>query len=135
MSAEASGLRERIRQAVAGPVGEAEKLLNDLGSVNSETRLSILISGWGRGLSAALEELAMAVDELRQQGVPAAPEPASTTATAEPPSRESTAEEQATPDDTTDATEGQLLEEAKKSREQTAELAQETEEARRVLEQ
>jgi hypothetical protein len=133
MGVDASGLRERVRQAVAGAVGEAEKLLNDLEHANSETRLSILISAWGRGLSAALEELAMAVDELRQQGVSAIPEQVPTTATAEPPSREKGAEEEPAPADT-DATEEQLREEAKKSREQTAELERETEKVRREIE-
>jgi hypothetical protein len=51
----AMGLRERVQQAIAGPVGESERLLNDLPSADAETKLSILVSGWGRGLSAALE--------------------------------------------------------------------------------
>jgi hypothetical protein len=61
-------LRERIRLAIEAPVGEAEKLLSELKDADSETRLSILISGWSRGLASALEELAIAVDELQQSG-------------------------------------------------------------------
>jgi len=61
------GLRERVQQAIAGPVGESERLLNDLPTADAETKLSILVSGWGRGLSAALEELAIAIDDLQGQ--------------------------------------------------------------------
>jgi hypothetical protein len=63
MTNEPDGLRERIREAIAQPVAEAEKLLSELTDVDRETKLSILISGWGRGLAAALEELAIAIDE------------------------------------------------------------------------
>src|SRR4051795_3576218 len=66
MNRQASGLRERIRKAIEAPVRDAEKLLNELSDADGDTRLSILISGWSRGLAAALEELAIAVDELRQ---------------------------------------------------------------------
>ena len=61
------GLRERIRRAVQEPVNEAEKLLDELQDADGETKLSILISGWGRGLAAGLEELAIAIDEQPQQ--------------------------------------------------------------------
>src|SRR6266508_1956648 len=37
-------MRERVRQAIAGPVAEAEKLLADLQDADADTRLSIL---WG----------------------------------------------------------------------------------------
>ena len=64
------GLRERVQQAIAGPVGESERLLNDLPTADAETKLSILVSGWGRGLSAALEELAIAIDTCRDDEPP-----------------------------------------------------------------
>jgi hypothetical protein len=40
------GLRERVQQAIAGPVGESERL-NDLPTADAQTKLSILVSGWG----------------------------------------------------------------------------------------
>src|SRR5439155_17502832 len=69
------GLRQRVRKAIEGPVGQADKLLADLGAADDATKLEILISGWGRGLSAALEELAIAVEDLQARGRPPA-EPA-----------------------------------------------------------
>ena len=35
------GLRERVQQAIAGPVGESERLLNDLPTADAETKLKI----------------------------------------------------------------------------------------------
>jgi hypothetical protein len=125
-------LRERIREALDGPVEEADKLLSELTTASSETKLSILISGWGRGLAAALEELAIAIDDLRQ-------------AAEAPPENESRFDrvdevevERERPDDRADtgeASEAQLLDEAKKSREATAALREEAQDARRELEQ
>jgi len=47
------GLRERVQQAIAGPVGESERLLNDLPTADAETKLSILVNGWGRTIGCA----------------------------------------------------------------------------------
>jgi hypothetical protein len=47
--------RERVQQAVEGSVAEAMKLLDEARGADTETRLMILINGWGRGLSAGLE--------------------------------------------------------------------------------
>ena len=135
MNRETSGLRERIRQAIAAPVEEAEKLLGELKHADGETRLSILISGWSRGLAAALEELAIAVDELRQPG------PSATTATSPPPKIEegvseqavTETEEQAAHADLEESGEERLLDEARRSREETAELQKQSELARREL--
>ena len=116
------GQRERIRRAIQEPVNEAEKLLDELQDADGETKLSILISGWGRGLAAGLEELAIAIDEQPKQPAAAAsdssrPEPKSDEAqTREPEEREDASA------DHTPADEEQLLEEAKQSREKTAEV-------------
>lgn len=117
------GLRERIRRAIQEPVDEAEKLLDELQDADGETKLSILISGWGRGLAAGLEELAIAIDEQPQPHPATAatdssrPEPASDEVeTREPQERKDASA------DHTAADEEQLLEEAKRSREKTAEV-------------
>ena len=134
MSGQESGLRERIRKAIEAPVGEAEKLLSELRDADSETKLSILISGWSRGLAAALEELAIAVDELRQPGRRV------TTETSPPPDAEEGVSEQAPTEeraehaDLKEAGDDRLLDEARRSREQTAELREQAERARRELE-
>jgi hypothetical protein len=124
------GLRERVQQAIAGPVGESERLLNDLPTADAETKLSILISGWGRGLSAALEELAIAIDDLQGQRTTETP-------AATPLSRqaEETSSEPAERTDLTNADEGQLIDEARKSREETADAREKAKQARRQLEQ
>jgi len=124
------GLRERVQQAIAGPVGESERLLNDLPTADAETKLSILVSGWGRGLSAALEELAIAIDDL--QGHRTTETPAAT-----PPSgqAEETSSEPGERTDLTNADEAQLIDEARKSREETADAREKAKHARRRLEQ
>jgi hypothetical protein len=134
MNEQARPLRARIRQAIEAPVGEAEKLLNELKDADGETRLSILISGWGRGLAGALEELAIAVDELQQLGP-------RETIESNPPveAEDAVSEPTATPEragqaDLEEAGDERLHDEAKRSREQTAELRKQTEQARRELE-
>jgi hypothetical protein len=125
----AMGLRERVQQAIAGPVGESERLLNDLTTADAETKLSILVSGWGRGLSAALEELAIAIDDLQGQRIIETP-------AAAPPSRqaEETSSEPAERTDLTNADEAQMIDEARKSREESADAREEAKQARRRLE-
>jgi hypothetical protein len=124
------GLRERVQQAIAGPVGESERLLNDLPTADAETKLSILASGWGRGLSAALEELAIAIDDLQGQRTTETP-------AATPPSgqAEETSSEPAERTDLKNADEAQLIDEAGKSREETADAREKAKQARRQLEQ
>ncbi len=124
------GLRERVEQAIAGPVGESERLLNDLPSADAETKFSILVNGWGRGLSAALEELAIAIDDLQGQRTTETP-------AATPPSgqTEETSSEPAERTDLTNADEAQLIDEARKSREETADAREKAKQARRRLEQ
>jgi hypothetical protein len=134
MSRQSRGLRERIRLAIEAPVGDAEKLLNDLKDADSETRLTILISGWSRGLASALEELAIAVDELHEPGERAMAEPSPPTVAREAVSEQAGTEGQAPHADLEEAGDERLHEEARRSREQTAELQKETEQARRELE-
>lgn len=137
MKNEPKGLRERIHDALAEPVEDAEKLLSELTDADSETKLSILISGWGRGFAAALEELAIAVDDLRAH-VSQEPERARATPAEERPPPQPKGDEQTEQSersDTADLGEGRLLDEAKKSREATAELRREAERARREVEQ
>ena len=134
MSRQAGGLRERIRQAIEAPVAEAEKLLADLKDADSETRLTILISGWSRGLASALEELAIAVDELSQPSDPATAEPSQPTSNDEAVREQTATEEQPARPDLDEAGEDLLLDEARRSREETAELQEQTEQARRELE-
>jgi hypothetical protein len=116
------GPRERIRRAIQEPVSEAEKLLGELQDADGETKLSILISGWGRGLAAGLEELAIAIEEQPQKPATVAsdssrPEPApNEVQTREPQERKDASA------DHTAADEEQLLEEAKRSREKTTEV-------------
>ena len=134
MGGEGNGVRERVQRALAGPVAESEKLLADLGDADAETRLSILASGWFRGLAAALEELAIAVDDLRAQ-------PAAETPPAQPPARQVIETPAQIPpaesSERIDLSEGdpeQMIDAARKSREEATKLRQEAEQARRELE-
>jgi hypothetical protein len=129
-----SGLRDRIRLAIETPVREAEKLRNELTDADSETRLSILIDGWCRGLASAIEELAIAIDELRQPEPRAEGETSSATPAAKVDAEHATTEDHAAQADLEDAGEERLSEEAKRSREQTAELQEQTKQARSELE-
>ncbi len=134
MSRQASRLRERVRLAIEAPVEEAEKLLNELKDADSETRLSILISGWSRGLASALEELAIAVDELQQPGLRARVEPSPATAAEEAVSEQAATEEPAMHADLEEAGDERFIDEASRSREETAGLRKQAEQVRRELE-
>lgn len=103
-----TGLRARIRRAIQEPVDRSAKLLDELQDGDDHTKLSILISGWGRGLAAGLEELAVAVEE--HQGKP-------TTSGSASPRRA----------DLAGADEEQLLDEARRSLDETAEAREELE--------
>jgi hypothetical protein len=134
MGGEGNGVRERVQRALAGPVAESEKLLADLRDADAETRLSILASGWFRGLAAALEELAIAVDDLRAQPTPETPpgqppggQDIETPAQAPPAERPERI-------DLSDADPEQMIDTARKSREEVRKLRQEGEQARRRLE-
>jgi hypothetical protein len=126
------GARERVRDAIQASVDDAQRDLRDLRDADFETRLTVVVDGWARGFAAALEELAIAVDELERQGREArVAEPEAVPALAEPASKpEDDAEEL----DLSGADEDRLAEEARRSRAATAELHEKTEEARRELE-
>lgn len=71
--------RERVKRAIEAPVDEAAKLLDESSGAELETRLAMRIDGWGRGLAAGLEELAVTLAELRRAAAPDKPhEPPST---------------------------------------------------------
>lgn len=125
-------LRARVHRAIAHPVAEAEKLLAELDDASIETTMPILLSGWGRGLAAGLEELARAIDQLGRP--PAAP------ATAAPPPQPRGHDEPLQPArhgdrrELSGAGERELEEAALRSREETAEAARHTDDARREME-
>lgn len=62
--------RTRVQNAIEGPVADAVKLLDEARGADTETRLMMLINGWGRGLAAGLEELALAIDRSRRADSP-----------------------------------------------------------------
>jgi hypothetical protein len=128
------GQREHVRKAIEAPVSESEKLLAELTNATTETKLSILISGWGRGLAAGLEELAIAIAELQEKrpGTPTVSAPPIEEFEHAPQQNPS---EEGSPADLEDASEERLLDEAKRSREQTSEVRKESQHARRELEQ
>lgn len=114
--------RERVKQAIEAPVAEAAKLLDESRSSDVETRLVMLIDGWGRGLAAGIEELAIAVAELRRtSSVDEMPSPH--------PAAAKTSENNETSDEPRDheqpRTEDELRADAARSREETAELREE----------
>jgi hypothetical protein len=125
------GTRERVRGAIQRPVDDAEQELRELQDADPTTRLTVLIDGWARGLAAALEELAIALDDLGRR----LPQPTGAEEAA------SEVEEPRVPSDDREehldlagADEDKLAEEARRSRAATAELHEEGEEARRSLE-
>jgi hypothetical protein len=126
------GARERVRDAIAGPVDAAEQELLELEDADTATRLTVLIDGWARGLAGALEELAVAVDELERR-LPETTEAAQEQVA--PEVEEPTIESEDRDDgvDLAGADEDELVVEARRSREATAELHEEGEEARRRL--
>ena len=66
--------RQRVHEAVEAAVREAADLA-ERSNAGGEDRLRILVDGWGRALSAALEELAVSLDELQRLVRPSEPEP------------------------------------------------------------
>jgi hypothetical protein len=124
------GLRERIRHAIQEPVTGSAKLLDGLKDPAMETKLSIQISGWGRGLAAGLEELAIAIEQLQQQPTTVDTASPTTKPVPERAPEQAPQEEQEARADVTRADEEKLLEEAKRSREETAQARKETESTR-----
>lgn len=60
------GVRDRVVQALEDPVLQAEKLLAEAQHADGHTRLELLVNGWFRGIAAALEEIAVELDEQRR---------------------------------------------------------------------
>jgi hypothetical protein len=126
------GARERVRDAIQAPVDVAEQELRELQDADTETRLTVLIDGWARGLAGALEELAIAVDELERRLPEAtAPEERAAPEIEEPATESDDRDEEI---DLAGEDEDRLAEEARRSRAATAELHEAGEEARRELE-
>jgi hypothetical protein len=127
-------VRERVRRAIAGPVAEADKLLAELQDADADTRVSILVTGWFRGLAAALEELSIAVDDLLTQLAAETPVAAPLPEESEETPSPSTPQQSSERVDLPESDEKQLSETVRKSREETAKLRQEAKRARRRLE-
>jgi hypothetical protein len=126
------GVRERVQEAIQAPVEAAAQELRELQDADVETRLTLLIDGWARGLAAALEELAVALDDLeRRRPVPSAGEQPAVPAVEEPARDVGDRPEEL---DLEGAGEDRLIDEARRSRVATAELRKEGDEARRRLE-
>jgi hypothetical protein len=120
------GLRERIHTAIQGPVDEATKLIDTSEELDEHTRITLLLNGWFRGVSAGLEELATAIEELQRSDQDAlAPEPESSE-TAVPAQRNGEPAEERDRS-LEDSSEAQLLEEARASRQETEALRREAE--------
>jgi hypothetical protein len=120
--------RERVRAAIQGPVDHADKLLEGLQGADLEIRLRVIVDGWGRGLAAGLEELAIAVEELRERRGETAPE----VTVPEPRVAKPDVQGDDAPD-LADAGEETLRAEAERAREGIAAQREEAEEARREL--
>jgi hypothetical protein len=65
------GVLERVQRAIEGPTAQAQKLLAETPDAEAQERLSVLVNSWFRGIAAALEELAIELDAIRD-GLPAA---------------------------------------------------------------
>ena len=113
---------ERVKKAIEAPVDEATKLLDESRDAELETRLAMRIDGWGRGLAAGLEELAVAIGELRRASSP--DEPGAPAPTSRPLPADDDAE--APREEHEPRTEDELRADAARSREQTAELRDES---------
>ena len=111
-----------MQKAIEAPVAEAAKLREESRGAAVETRLAMLIDGWGRGLAAGLEELAVSVAELRRVRAPE--EPAAPPATRPVPVAGDEAEPERHEHEARD--EEELRAEAARSREATAALREQS---------
>jgi hypothetical protein len=115
-------VRIRVHEAVEAAVRDAADLA-ERSNADGETRLRMVVDGWGRGLAAALEELAVSVDELWRLMAPSGPEPEQAPAPPQAPSRAEPAAESSPP--VTDENEEQLRARAAASRAETKALGEE----------
>jgi hypothetical protein len=67
------GVRDRVQRAIESPVAEADRLLAEAPHAEPHERLTILMTGWFRGIAAGLDELAIEVESM-QRGEPPEPE-------------------------------------------------------------
>jgi hypothetical protein len=115
-------VRIRVHEAVEAAVRDAADLA-ERSNADAETRLRMVVDGWGRGLAAALEELAVSLDELWRLMAPSDPEPEQAPAPPQAPSRAGPAAESSPP--VTDENEEQLRARAAASRAETKALGEE----------
>jgi hypothetical protein len=115
-------VRIRVHEAVEAAVRDAADLA-ERSNADGETRLRMVVDGWGRGLAAALEELAVSVDELWRLMAPSDPEPEQAPGPPQAPSRAEPAAESSPP--VTDEDEEQLRARAAASRAETKALGEE----------
>jgi hypothetical protein len=117
----AMATRERVHRAIEGPMTEAARLLEELRGASDEERVVVLLDGWFRGMAAALEELAVAIDQLAGRLEEDEPErPSVREREASEPPREEPAEVE-------EADEGALEARARASRRETAAVREERE--------
>jgi hypothetical protein len=56
-----------VQRAIEGPVADAAKLVDEAAHADDHTKLSLQLNGWFRGIAAALEELAVELEVLREE--------------------------------------------------------------------
>jgi hypothetical protein len=116
-------VRIRVHEAVEAAVRDAADLA-ERSNADGETRLRMVVDGWGRGIAAALEELAVSLDELWRLMAPSDPEPGQVPAPPQAPPPAEPAAEPSPP--ATDEDEEQLRARAAASRAETEALREET---------
>ena len=57
------GVRERVHVALDTSTARTEKVLGEAVHADPHERLMILVNGWFQGIAAALEEIALELDE------------------------------------------------------------------------
>jgi hypothetical protein len=118
------GVRERVQRAIESPVAEAERVLAETPHAKPHERLSVLMTGWFRGIAGALDELAIELELLRTGA-----EPPQLTQHRAPPRRDDEPPAEETGGgrgaDEGEATEAELAERARASREATAAVREE----------
>jgi hypothetical protein len=126
-------LRERVRQAIDAPVTEAAALLDEARDATESERLLIFVNGWFRGISAALEELAIEIDRVRDDR-PVSDRPTRVPVVAQgddvkaeqPESQDGKSKTRPPEDEAVERDEAALAERARMSREKTAAVRQES---------
>jgi hypothetical protein len=131
------GVRERVQEAINASTGRAEKVLSEAAHADEHERLTILVSGWFRGIAAALEEIALELDaratpkgETGGASDPTPPEsPSSTSGDDSSVGPEEARSEEAKAEPSESSDEATLLERARQSTEETRALRAERDSA------